>query len=162
MPVTPGVAPTTLPPPPPTSTPPTGAAPAGNACATAQLQVDLTAGQGAAGTEFSGITFRNRSDTTCTLQGYPGVSLLDGQRRQIGQPAKRVQGTSPIVVLAPGQAATASFSVGPAACGDSNLPKSSYLRVFPPNQRAEAIIAAQVYACAPQIRPVHPGDHISA
>ncbi|HSP36701.1 MAG TPA: DUF4232 domain-containing protein [Frankiaceae bacterium] len=163
---TPGAASTAAVPQPPaasaTSTATTGAAPAGGACATAQLDVVMTEGQGAAGTEYSGITFRNRSSSTCTLQGYPGVSLLDKNRAQIGQPAVRVPEPSPLVVLKAGQAATASFSVGPAACGNGDLPpKSAYLRVFPPNQRADVTVAAQVFPCAPRIRPVHPGAVIS-
>lgn len=168
-PIQPSVAPTTLPPPAstaPNSTAPspasTGAAEAGAACGTSQLGVRQTEGQGAAGTEYSGITFTNRSGSTCTLQGYPGVSLLDAQRRQMGQPATRVHASDPVVVLAPGQSATASFSVSPAACASSSLPaKSAYLRVFPPGQRADVVVTAQVFACAPQIRPVHQGATIT-
>lgn len=173
-PVQPSVAPTTLPPPgsaapnaaapTPTATPPTatGAARAGSACATSQLTVRQTEGQGAAGTEYSGITFTNHSGSTCTLQGYPGVSLLDAQRRQLGQPATRVSASDPVVVLTSGQSATASFSVSPAACANGDVPaRSAYLRVFPPGQRADVVVAAQVFACAPRIRPVHPGATIT-
>lgn len=145
------------------STPTTSGAPkAGNSCATSQLDVSYDQGQGAAGTEFSGITFRNRSLTTCTLQGYPGVSLLDKNHKQIGEPATRVRGSSPVVALAPGQAGTATFTVTPAACSDGLPQQSAYLRVFPPNQRADVVISAQAYACRPQIRPVQPGTSLSA
>jgi hypothetical protein len=95
------------------------------------------------------------------LRGYPGVSLLDKNHRQIGQPAERAEGTAPIVVLAPGQTATAAFSVGPAACGDSLPPESAYLRVFPPGNRDELVVPASVLPCGPRIRPVHPGSLLS-
>jgi hypothetical protein len=95
------------------------------------------------------------------LRGYPGVSLLDRNHRQIGRPAERAEGTAPIVVLAPGQTATAAFSVGPAACGDSLPPESAYLRVFPPGNRDELVVPASVLPCGPRIRPVHPGSLLS-
>jgi hypothetical protein len=145
-----------------TPSPPSSAeTPSGSACATSQLTVEQTEGQGAAGTEYSGITFRNRSARTCLLQGYPGVSLLDAQRSQMGQPAERVSESDPKVLLGPGQVATASFSVSPAACANGLPPKSAYLRVFPPGQRADLVVPAQVFACAPRIRPVHPGAQIT-
>jgi hypothetical protein len=162
VPPQPSVLPTTVPPSSPSTKANNGAAPAGRACATSQLTVSVTDGQGAAGTEYSGITFRNRSASTCTLRGYPGVSLLDRNHQQIGQPAQRDKGSDPIVVMAPGQTATAAFSVGPAACGDALPPASAYLRVFPPDNRDELVISATVLPCAPRIRPVQPGSHLSA
>jgi hypothetical protein len=162
VPLQPSVLPTTVAPAKPSAKPTAGAPAAGQPCATSQLTVSMTDGQGAAGTEYSGITFRNRSASTCTLRGYPGVSLLDKNHRQIGQPAERTEGTAPIVVLAPGQTATAAFSVGPAACGESLPPASAYLRVFPPDNRDELVVAATVLPCRPRIRPVHPGGHLSA
>jgi hypothetical protein len=123
--------------------------------------VTFEATQGAAGTEFSAIRFRNRSETACTLRGYPGVSLLDGRRQQIGQPATRVNGSGSAVEVSPGDVATATFSVTPAACQDG-ASTSAFVRVFPPGERADVVLPAQVPVCRPAIRPVHAGTVASA
>jgi hypothetical protein len=139
-----------------------GPPPAGPAaCTTAQLAVSSITGQGAAGTEYYGVQFRNRGSGTCTLRGYPGVSLLDAQRRILGQPAARVTLPTPLIVLRPGQVGTATLTVGPAACQDLP-PRSAYLRVFPPGQTADVVVSAQLLACRPQIRPVRAGTELSA
>src|SRR5215470_4847026 len=44
-------------------------------CPTRSLQVKLGASQGTAGSVYTTIDFTNISNVTCTLYGYPGVSL---------------------------------------------------------------------------------------
>src|SRR5262245_45323085 len=44
-------------------------------CPTRSLQVKLGVSQGTAGSVYTTIVFTNISDVTCTLYGYPGVSL---------------------------------------------------------------------------------------
>jgi hypothetical protein len=133
----------------------------GTSCTTGQLTVSFEPGQGAAGTQFSAVRFRNRSETACTLQGYPGVSLLDARRTQIGRPASRIGGSAPTIRLGAGDVATATFSVTPAAC-DSVPAPSAFVRVFPPGERADVVLPASVPVCEPAIRPVHPGTQASA
>jgi hypothetical protein len=48
---------------------------------TAVLRVVSFGGQGAAGTDFEFLRFELRRPGRCMLSGYPGVTLLDGQRR---------------------------------------------------------------------------------
>ena len=48
------------------------------ACATSALQVKLGASDGYAGGVYQTIDFTNSSGSSCTLTGYPGVSLVSG------------------------------------------------------------------------------------
>ncbi|HEY2263355.1 MAG TPA: DUF4232 domain-containing protein, partial [Streptosporangiaceae bacterium] len=63
---------------------------AGTACATSALQVKLGASDGYAGGVYQTIDFTNTSGSSCTLTGYPGVSLVTGpSHQQLGLAAKR-------------------------------------------------------------------------
>src|SRR6202035_4683356 len=60
------------------------------ACPTSSLQVKLGVGQGYAGGVYVVIDFTNTGASTCSLFGYPGVSLVKGPPyTQIGLAAKR-------------------------------------------------------------------------
>lgn len=59
------------------------------ACTTSQLTASLTQGQGGgAGSVYPYLVLTNSSEKTCTIKGYPGVSLHAGSK-QIGAPAER-------------------------------------------------------------------------
>src|SRR5215468_5551027 len=79
----------------PAVTAPSSTGPAGSpACATSSLSVKQGAGQGYAGGVYVAIDFTNTSGSTCTLYGYPGVSLVTGPPyKQIGLAAKRSTST---------------------------------------------------------------------
>ena len=51
------------------------------ACPTSSLRVKLGAAQGYAGGVYVVLDFTNTSGSTCTLFGYPGVSLVSGERK---------------------------------------------------------------------------------
>ncbi len=81
---------------------------------------------------------------SCTLYGYPGVSLVSGPPyTQIGLAAKRGT-TTPVklVTLAPGATAHAVLQIvdalnfPPSSCGPA---KATYLRIYPPNQKAPGL-----------------------
>lgn len=68
---------------------------------------DLGAVAGAAAAASGGQTglvfvFANHSSTTCTLQGVPGIQLLDGRGMVVPTTAAVVGDSPPVVVLAPG------------------------------------------------------------
>lgn len=134
------------------------AAPAGPApCPTRSLGAKLGLAQGAAGSTYTVIDFTNISNVTCTLYGYPGVSLAGGTPvTQIGLAA--VENPSPprrLVTLAPGAVANALLQIVHAA----NLPASrchpvtaTYLQIFPPNQTTPIYLAYKSPMCS---KPVH-------
>jgi hypothetical protein len=61
---------------------PTTPASAVSACTSGQLRA-VGSMEGAAGSREGGVRFTNFSDTTCTLQGTPTITLLDGNLEPI-------------------------------------------------------------------------------
>jgi len=133
-----------------------------SACPNGSLQVKLGLGQGYAGGTYQVIDFTNTSGATCTLFGYPGVSLVSGPPyTQIGLAAKRVSNT-PVkqITLAPGATANALLQIvdalnfPTATCAPA---KSTGLRVFPPNQTASVYLPYTSYGCAEPVQTLFIG-----
>lgn len=148
---------TAAPPPasPSTSLSPAVAGPA--PCATSDLNVTLGASSGYAGGVDVTIVFTNTSGTTCTLYGYPGVSLVSAPPyTQIGLAAQRGT-TTPVKLITLATGATASAVVQivdalnfpPATCGPT---KAAFLRIYPPNQTAPVYLADTSEACAQPVQ----------
>ncbi len=154
----------------PSSTPTTTPSPAVTvppACPTSSLQVKLGVGQGYAGGVYQVIDFTNTSGSSCTLLGYPGVSLVSGPPyKQIGLAAKRTASTAAKrVTLAPGATANALLQIvdalnyPSASCGPT---KASALKIYPPNQTAPVYLPSTSYGCGQAVQilfigPVQPG-----
>jgi len=136
------------------ASPTAGAAPA---CPTRSLGLKLGLAQGAAGSTFQVIDFTNISNATCTLYGYPGVSLAGGKPvKQIGLAAAESHTTArKLVTLNPGAVANAVLQIAhavnfPAAkCG---LVTADYLQIYPPNQTTPAYLHYSSQACAKPVR----------
>ena len=127
------------------------------ACPNGSLQLKLGLGQGYAGGTYEVIDFTNTSGATCTLYGYPGVSLVSGPPyAQIGLAAKRTS-TTPVkqITLAPGATANAVVQIVDAL----NFPtttcspvKSTNMRVFPPNQTISVYLPYASYGCSKSVQ----------
>ena len=126
------------------------AGPAG--CATRDLQAKVVNSEGAAGSLYQNIDFTNISNATCTLYGYPGVSLAGGTPvAQVGTAASRSTAASPtLVTLSPGQTANALLRVAQAL----NYPASTcspaattYLQIYPPNQTTPIYLSYKSTGC---------------
>ena len=100
-------------------------------------------GDGAAGTIYYPLEFTNFSGHTCYLRGFPGVSALDRNGKQLGSPARWESfvpfGTPRTVILAPGTTAHAILAYHDAVIftspGCQGVSTASELRVYPPNKR---------------------------
>jgi hypothetical protein len=131
-----------------------GAAPA---CPTRSLGLKLGLGQGAAGSTFQVIDFTNISNVTCTLYGYPGVSLAGGKPvTQIGLAAAESHTAArTLVTLTPGAVANALLRIVhavnfPAAkCG---LVTADYLQIYPPNQTTPGYLHYTSQTCAKKVQ----------
>jgi Protein of unknown function (DUF4232) len=115
------------------------AAPAGAAaCSSSNLRISVAGGGAAAGTDFTVIDFTNGGSASCTLYGFPGVSLTNSSGAQIGAAATRNPSkASTVVTLAPGAKASAELGVANAEnypAADCKPTTSAQLKVFPPNQ----------------------------
>ena len=142
-------------------TPATGeaspAAAAAPACPTRSLGLRLGLAQGAAGSTYQVIDFTNISDATCTLQGYPGVSLAGGKPvTQIGPAAAESHATPrKLITLAHGAVANAVLQIAhavnfPAAkCHPAN---ADYLQIYPPNQTTPAYLHYPAQTCAKPVQ----------
>jgi Domain of unknown function (DUF4232) len=126
-------------------------------CPTRSLQVKLGVSQGTAGSVYTTITFTNISNVTCTLYGYPGVSLQTARPlHQIGKPARENPATPrKLVTLQPQTTANALLQIvdagnyPPSTCGPAT---AHYLQVYPPNQTTPAYIKYKTQACSKPVR----------
>ena len=108
-----------------------------SACASRALDVWLNTQAGtAAGSTYYRLEFTNLSAHACTLRGYPGVSAIAANGRQLGSPAGRNRAhTTRTVTLAPGGSASAVLQITdahnfpPASC---RLATAVGLRVYAP------------------------------
>jgi hypothetical protein len=126
-------------------------------CATSGLNVTLGPSSGYAGGVDQTIVFTNTSGATCTLYGYPGVSLVSAPPyTQIGLAAQRGS-TTPVklITLASGATASAVLQVvdalnfGTATCSPT---KAAFLRIYPPNQTAPVYLADASEVCAQPVQ----------
>ena len=132
------------------------------ACPTSSLRVKLGAAQGYAGGVYVVLDFTNTSGSTCTLYGYPGVSLVSGPPyMQIGLAAKRSTSTPrKLVTLAPGATANALLQIvdalnyPPASCGPT---KATALKIYPPNQTVPVYLPDTSSGCTKPVQIMYIG-----
>lgn len=122
-------------------------------CAGGALQVSLGQEQGAAGTFYQPLVFRNQGTVPCTLTGYPGVSFLDPVGAQVGSPARREAPggvTPPTVTLAVGAAADATLALQdtgnfpPASCQPAS---ATQVRIYPPGGTVATVLPLNAQIC---------------
>jgi hypothetical protein len=141
---------------------PSSSAPGTPACATSALQVKLGSSDGYAGGVYVLIDFTNTSGSTCTLFGYPGVSLVTGPPyKQIGLAAKRSTSTSKkLVTLAAGATANAQLQIvdalnfPSASCGPT---KATALKIYPPNQTEPVYLPNTSTGCSKPVQIMYIG-----
>jgi hypothetical protein len=113
-------------------------------CASANLAVWISPelANGAAGTIYYPLDFTNISNHTCFLVGWPGVSAVNGNIKQLGAAAVR-DTTIPrrVVNVAPGGTAHATLLYVDAVAFNHGCGRvtASYLNVYPPDQRSARI-----------------------
>jgi hypothetical protein len=129
---------------------------------------DLSAGlhgyQIEMGTRGFLLTLTNISNHSCTLYGYPGLQLLDAQKRPL--PTKTQWGMSyfdrnqvkSLIVLSPGETASADISYGVYGTA-ANSVLAYCLEVTPPNRYGHFILKiphgpALVYLHQVQVTPM--------
>jgi len=134
----------------PTSASPVPAAAA--ACLTRYLNGTTGAGQGAAGSTYVNIVFKNLQNVPCTLYGFPGVAQAAGTPvTDIGKPSvESTTSTRELVTLPPGGFAYATLRItnaGNFSPADCTIKPATWLEVIPPNQRVPLNIPFKSQAC---------------
>jgi hypothetical protein len=122
-------------------------------CTTSDLQVKIGGSEGAAGSVYVTIDFTNSGSATCTLFGYPGVSLTGGSPpAQIGAAADRDHTkTATQVTLAAGATASAVVQVvqaGNYSASSCDPQPASAMLVYPPDQTASVSLPYTATGCA--------------
>lgn len=121
-------------------------------CATGDLKVTTGNPEGAAGSTYLSIRFMNTSSASCTLYGYPGVSLAVGSpTAQVGAAADRlVTAPASVVTLGPGQTGSAllrivqALNYPTATCSPT---ATAYLRIYPPNETQSVLLPYKATGC---------------
>lgn len=116
-------------------------------CNVSGLRLSVGAPQGGAGSLFHPIRFTNVSGHTCTLRGYPGVSVLDAHRRQIGAAAARNPQTVTTQVVGPNRTVTAVVRTNNPGVVPRCRPTSSFVKVFPPGSLQAVLIPFHLRVC---------------
>jgi hypothetical protein len=134
---------------PKTTTPPKPLAPRLPACTGSQLRVAALRGSAAAGEEFALLTFTNTSQSTCTMFGFPGVSLRLNDKL-VGRPAGRTSKVPTTVTLKPGARAHANVT----DFSSCQAPVSETVRIYPPNLRTFVDRPLALRVCHVVVDPV--------
>jgi Protein of unknown function (DUF4232) len=121
-------------------------------CLTRYLNGSVGLSQGAAGSTYIAVVFKNLDNVPCTLYGYPGVAQASGTPvTDIGQPSTEDPSTPrELVTLQPGGYANATLRIVQAL----NYPTATckpvsaqWLAVIPPNQYVPLYIHYSSTAC---------------
>jgi len=122
--------------------------PTDQACRTDELTASLGPSNAGAGQVYAPLILRNGGTRTCTVRGFPGVSLLDSAGNQLGDPATREGTEGAAVSLTPGASASATLHTTNEGIGGTTCtPQSAQMKVYPPNQTSALIFAAEYTAC---------------
>jgi hypothetical protein len=142
------------------------------ACTASDLGVWLAVdqGNGALGTIYYPLQFTNLSGHSCSLYGYPGVSVTGDNGQRLGSPANWIAGydRKRVVDLAPGATAHTLLAYRDAAVsteeGCDPVTEPSDLSVIPPGQRAATDAAFGFESCSRPgpiymtvVEPIQPG-----
>lgn len=118
-------------------------------CNADELSLAVTpSGEGdAAGMRGYEVVLENTGERTCTLAGYPGVSLVNENGNQIGEPAERIEDAEEeTVTLEPGTRALSAVMMP----NSDNFPDgecqdgATKLRVYPPNDTGYLSVATEM------------------
>ncbi|OIV36338.1 hypothetical protein BIV57_16895 [Mangrovactinospora gilvigrisea] len=120
-----------------------GTAATSDRCATDNLRLHLEQGDAGAGQIHYTLVLTNQGTSSCTMNGFPGVSVMRRDGSTVGKPATRSGGQTGAVRLAPGASAhvvlhTINQGMSDAGCWTSG----QLLKVYPPNNTAPATVAA--------------------
>jgi hypothetical protein len=136
-------APTTTPAPTTSGTPATaGAQAASSRCTVTDLRMRIGRGDPGAGNIYYPLEFTNTTQRPCTLDGYPGVSLIRGDGSVIGKPADRQGPGGQAVRIAAGQTVQADLhTLNKGVKGGSCWRQPTFLMVYPPGSTESMTLA---------------------
>jgi Protein of unknown function (DUF4232) len=108
-------------------------------CYTSQLSMSAVNSSGGVGHIGVMFRFRNKSSSTCTLNGYPGAQLLDAKQHKMPTHVSRGQGylfgnqKKQLVTLHSGGYGYFGLEWSHVPTGNQPCPFAHYVKVTPPN-----------------------------
>jgi Protein of unknown function (DUF4232) len=126
-------------------------------CKLGNLKITPGPTQGAMGSIAGMFIFKNTSSAPCTLQGYPGMQLLDATSSPITTHV--IRGTSVVVpsipvtlvTLAPGARASSLWGYSDMPTGAETCPASTSVQVTPPNDFSHATLHYSMSPCGGRV-----------
>ncbi|UAL71843.1 DUF4232 domain-containing protein [Streptomyces angustmyceticus] len=105
-------------------------------CRAASMRMSLGRPDQGAGNIRYALVFTNSGKQSCTLRGYPGVSLLARDGQPVGRPAGREGGAGRAVTLAPGASAHAVLhTVNEGMKGSGCWKGADLVQAYPPGSK---------------------------
>ncbi|MGX1849492.1 DUF4232 domain-containing protein [Streptomyces sp. NPDC055299] len=105
-------------------------------CTAASMRMTLGQPDPGAGNIHYALTFTNSGKQSCTLRGFPGVSLLAKDGQSVGKPATREGSAGAAVTLAPGNSAHAVLhTVSEGTKGSGCWPAGALVQAYPPGSK---------------------------
>jgi hypothetical protein len=115
---------------------------ASSRCTVTDLKMTLGRGDPGAGNIYFPLDFTNTGATACTLDGFPGVSLLRGDGSVIGKPADRQPVKASAVRVAPGETVEADLHTVNEGIKDGGCwRKPTLIMVYPPGSKQSMTLA---------------------
>ncbi|MEU1806162.1 DUF4232 domain-containing protein [Streptomyces sp. NPDC019937] len=115
-------------------------------CPTDRLGLSLGREDVGAGNVHMPLVLTNKSTATCTLTGFPGVSLLDSAGSAIGDPASRRGGSRSTVSLPPGGSASAMLHTLNEGTADKPCWRTpARIRAYPPDSYTSMTVPARSF-----------------
>ncbi|HSR85661.1 MAG TPA: DUF4232 domain-containing protein [Streptosporangiaceae bacterium] len=121
-------------------------------CLTRYLNGSAGLSQGAAGSTYIAIVFKNLNNVPCTLYGFPGIAQANGTPvTDVGQPSTEDHSTArELVTLQPGGYANATLRIVQGLNYPTSVCKpvtAQWLAVIPPNQYVPLYVHYSSTAC---------------
>lgn len=136
----------------------------GSRCHTGDLRASFGKNHPGAGQENFALVFTNKSGSTCTVRGYPGMEFVDGAGEQVSFDPHRTGDEVRTVTLAPGKSAWAPLSFTNPEMTDVPTVTPSAAKVTPPDEKASLTapwsggkVTRTGTASVPKIGPLAPG-----
>ncbi|HEX6470891.1 MAG TPA: DUF4232 domain-containing protein [Streptosporangiaceae bacterium] len=132
---------------------------------TSDLRIWLGESDGAAGSVYYPLNFKNISGHTVTIRGYPGVSAITKSGRQLGNAAAwESDFPKKTVTLRKGATAHTVVRLVHGVFGNQKMVTAYGFRIYPPNQTRSKIIRCSFEALAKKgttylfvMGPIRPG-----
>ncbi|MEH2025407.1 DUF4232 domain-containing protein [Nostoc sp.] len=129
-------------------------------CETSQLSVRRVFEDAGVGNVALTYAFTNNGSSPCTLNGYPGLALLDGKDQPLeGVKIIRSKDTyfssqqpRQQVTLAPGKQASFQIAYNHISSPEKQCPMSSKIQITPPNAYQHFTLTEEIKPCTGKVR----------